>query len=352
MACVAHASLVAPGPCGLRLGRCLRSAPARPQLRPRVQTPASSSSLPSSAPGLTPGTSGNGITSGGAPPPEPTPVRITHDVNVSAVLSPQAVYHKCADLGAYKAALPWWKIVLAGAMAGMYVSLGGMLLLTVGPNCVAMAGDNPGLARYITGAIGFPYALLTILTCGAELFTGNTAVVTAAVYEGKADLRSLAKSWICSYAGNILGAAAGVGLAVASGLLPQLTRGATALAIYKTGAPVGVTLARAIGANWLVCIAVWQCTAAQTYGGKFIACLGPISAFVTIGLEHCIANMFFVPLGILAGADVNMRDFVLRNLIPVTLGNIFAGVVCVATLYSLLYGALGDRIMGKKPATA
>ena len=111
------------------------------------------------------------------------------------------------------------------------------------------------------------------------------------------------------------------------------------------------TLIKAICANWFVCIAVWQCTAAQTYGGKFIACLGPVSAFVCVGLEHCIANMFFVPLGILAGADVTMRQFIIHNLIPVTLGNIFAGVVCMAATYSLVYGSLGKRITDKpKPS--
>jgi formate/nitrite transporter len=250
-------------------------------------------------------------------------------------------------MGAYKAALPWWKIVLLGALAGCYVALGGALLLTVAPNCPGLAQSNPGLQKYLMGAIGFPYALLIILTCGAELFTGNTALVTAAVYEGKADLKSLAKNWICSYAGNIIGCALGLFLFANTGLLPQLKTGAEMLAVYKVAYPIKETFFKAVAANWFVCLAVWQALAAQSFGGKFIACLGPVSAFVCIGLEHCIANMFFVPLGIVVGANVTMWQFVAKNLLIVTAGNIFAGVVLVATMYSLIYGKLGERITGK-----
>lgn len=257
---------------------------------------------------------------------------------------------QAAEMGAYKASLPWWKIVLLGAMAGCYVALGGALLLTVAPNCPGLAQSNPGLQKYLMGAIGFPYALLIILTCGAELFTGNTALVSTALLEGKTDLKGLAKSWICSYAGNIIGCALGLMLFANTGLLPQLKNGAEMLAIYKTTAPLKETLCKAVAANWFVCLAVWQSIAAQSFGGKFIACLGPVSAFVCVGLEHCIANMFFVPLGIIVGADVSMSKFITSNLIPVTLGNIFAGVVLVAGAYSLVYGKLGKKITGEAAA--
>lgn len=275
------------------------------------------------------------------------PVVISGEVSVSSVIAPAAIYQRAAAMGAYKAALPWWKIILLGALAGCYVSLGGALLLTVAPNCPGLAQSNPGLQKYLMGAIGFPYALLIILTCGAELFTGNTALVTAAVYEGKADLKSLAKNWICSYAGNIIGCALGLFLFANTGLLPQLKTGAEMLAVYKVAYPIKETFFKAVAANWFVCLAVWQALAANSFGGKFIACLGPVSAFVCIGLEHCIANMFFVPLGIVVGANVTMWQFVAKNLLIVTAGNIFAGVVLVATMYSLIYGKLGERITGK-----
>ena len=273
-------------------------------------------------------------------------VTVNGEVITNSVIGPAGIYQKAAEMGAYKASLPWWKIVILGAVAGCYVALGGALLLTVAPNCPGLAQSNPGLQKYLLGAIGFPYALLAILTCGAELFTGNTALVTTAVYEGKADIKGLLKSWICSYTGNIIGCALGIALFANTGLMPQFQTGAEALALYKTAAPLKETFLKAIAANWFVCLAVWQSLAAQSFGGKFIACLGPVSAFVCVGLEHCIANMFFVPLGILAGANVGMGKFILSNLIPVTLGNILAGTVLVATVYSLVYGSLGKKITG------
>ena len=282
-------------------------------------------------------------------PPTPVlqPVAVTGDVTVSSVLAPGAIYKRAAELGAYKAAMPWWKIVLLGTLAGCYVALGGALLLTVAPNCPGLAASNPGLQKYLMGAIGFPYALLIILTCGAELFTGNTMLLSLAVFGKKADLKSLAKSWVCSYAGNILGCALGLLLFANTGLMPQLKTGAEMLAIYKVASPFKETFFKAIAANWFVCLAVYQSIAAQSFGGKFIACLGPVSAFVCIGLEHCIANMFFVPLGIYSGADVTMWQFITKNLLIVTAGNIFAGVVLVAAAYSLVYGRLGNLVENK-----
>lgn len=171
--------------------------------------------------------------------------------------------------------------------------------------------------------------------------------MTAAVLEGKADIKGLIKSWVCSYAGNIIGCALGLLLFANTGLMPQFKTGAEMLAVYKVSAPLKETFFKAIAANWFVCLAVWQSIAAQSFGGKFIACLGPVSAFVCIGLEHCIANMFFVPLGLIAGAPVTMGQFLTKNLIIVTIGNIIAGAGLVATLYSLIYGKLGKRITGE-----
>lgn len=276
------------------------------------------------------------------------PVVISGEVSVTSVVPAAAIYERAAAMGAYKAALPWWKTILLGMLAGGYVALGGALLLTVAPNCPGLAQSNPGLQKYLLGAIGFPYALLIILTCGAELFTGNTALVTAAVLEGKADMKGLIKSWVCSYAGNMIGCGLGLLLFANTGLLPQLKTGAEMLAVYKVSSPLKETICKAIAANWFVCLAVWQSIAAQSFGGKFIACLGPVSAFVCIGLEHCIANMFFVPLGIVVGANVSLGQFITNNLIPVTLGNIFAGAVLVAGMYSLVYGSLGRKITGEK----
>ncbi|KAI7845020.1 hypothetical protein COHA_001386 [Chlorella ohadii] len=276
-----------------------------------------------------------------------TSVSINGEVATNGVLTPPQIYEKAAAAGTYKCNLPWWKIVLLGCVAGCYVGLGGALLLTVGPNCYGIAQTNPGLAKYITGAIGFPYALLQIIVCGSELFTGNTALCFTAWLEGKVKFSQVLKNWFCAYSGNILGCALMLAIFTNTGLLPQLSKGAEAMALYKTAAPFKETFLKAICANWFVCLAVWQCLGANSFGGKFIACLGPVSAFVCIGLEHCIANLFFVPLGIFVGANVTFKQFLVSNLIPVTLGNIVAGTICMATVYSLLYGALGRKITGE-----
>ena len=95
--------------------------------------------------------------------------------------------------------------------------------------------------------------------------------------------------------------------------------------------------------NWLVCIAVWQATAAQTLGGKAIGVWLPISAFVAMGLEHCVANMFMIPCGIMLGADLSVSQFLFNNLLPVTIGNTLAGALFVGTAYSAAYGKLGAK---------
>ncbi|PRW57490.1 nitrite transporter NAR1 [Chlorella sorokiniana] len=273
------------------------------------------------------------------------PVTVAAPVQIMGVLPPAAVYQAAATAGAAKAAMPFTKTVMLGVVAGAYVGLCAALLMTVGPNCPGIAAQNPGLAKYITAAIGFPFVLLLILVCGAELFTGNTALLPAAVYEGKATVRQLLKNWVGSYLGNALGCALGVFLLLNCGLMPQFTNAINAISLAKVSYPFKETFIKAVMANWFVVLAVWQSLAAQTMGGKFIACLSGISAFVAIGLEHCIANMVFVPLGVLTGVPgVTWEKFIFNNLIPVTLGNIVAGSLCMATVYSLAYGSLGKKV--------
>lgn len=116
------------------------------------------------------------------------------------------------------------------------------------------------------------------------------------------------------------------------------------LAVKKTSYSFGATLTKGILCNWLVCMAVWQGNAAQDVTGKLLGIWFPISAFVTMGFEHCIANMFVIPLGIMLGAPVTVSEFLTRNLIPATIGNVIGGAVFVATAYGLAYGSWGELI--------
>ena len=118
----------------------------------------------------------------------------------------------------------------------------------------------------------------------------------------------------------------------------------TLLRNYSIGLLAMQAMTRGMLCNWLVCIAVWQANAASTLGGKAIGVWLPISAFVTMGLEHCVANMFMIPCGMSLGANVTTQQFLVNNLIPVTIGNTLSGALFVGTAYSLAYGRLGDRV--------
>jgi hypothetical protein len=110
------------------------------------------------------------------------------------------------------------------------------------------------------------------------------------------------------------------------------------LALSKTSHPFSVEVIRGILCNWLVCLAVWQANAAKDLWGKFIGIWLPISGFVAMGFEHCIANMFMIPLSMKLGSGISVHTFIVRNLIPVTIGNIIGGGFFVATFYAVAYG--------------
>lgn len=243
-------------------------------------------------------------------------------------------------MGSAKANLPFSKILAMGILAGAYIAFGAFLAISVGGACPGLAASNPGLQKIIAGAFGLPFGLLMVLVCGGELFTGNTALVTAAIYEKKANLGQLAKSWIVSYAGNLVGSLLLVSLVASSGLLASAVAPLN-MAVAKTSLTFTQAFVRGVLCNWLVCIAIWQASAASTLPGKVLGVWFPISAFVALGLEHSVANMFIIPLGIALGAKVTVAQFLTTNLLPVTLGNIVGGAVCVATAYAFIFGSLG-----------
>jgi len=211
-------------------------------------------------------------------------------------------------------------------------------MLSVGGACPGLASTNPGLQRIVSGAFGLPFGLLMTLITGAELFTGNTALVTAAVMEGEADTDGLAKSWGYSYAGNFVGSVILAWLVVAGGTLAGAPQVANA-AVAKTSLTFKSALVRGILCNWLVCMAVYMASFARDLAGKAVAIWFPISAFIALGLEHSVANMFIIPLGILSGASVTWKAFLAKNLLPVTLGNIIGGAFFVAGGFASTLGS-------------
>lgn len=238
-------------------------------------------------------------------------------------------------------------------------------MMMVGGSCTGIAQTDPGLKAIISGLFGLPFGLIMVLITGSELFTGNAALVTTAVLEGKATLGQLTKSWVFSFGGNIVGSIALAALAVFAGLFtsnPVAVKAAVAKTSLtwgearplphpripptqqpacthdfhacpwkynRTNRAAMQAFARGILCNWLVCMAIWMALCENTLPGKATAVLFPIPAFIAIGLEHSVANLFIISAGIMAGAKVSWADMWINNLVPVTLGNIVGGAFCV-----------------------
>jgi len=223
-------------------------------------------------------------------------------------------------------------------LSGCHIGFGAFLMLSVGGACPGLAATNPGLQKIVLGAFGLPFGLMMTLLSGAELFTGNTALVTMALMEKKANTEQLIKSWGSSYAGNFVGSLALAALVFTGGTL--ISGGASVpVAVAKTSLSFPQAFARGILCNWLVCMAVYLASFSKDVAGKMVSIWFCISAFVALGLEHSVANMFIIPLGIMNGAAVTWKAFFLKNLLPVTLGNIVGGAVCVAAAFCQFYGS-------------
>mmetsp|Transcript_24220 Transcript_24220/g.39360 ORF Transcript_24220/g.39360 Transcript_24220/m.39360 type:complete len:319 (+) Transcript_24220:67-1023(+) len=251
--------------------------------------------------------------------------------------APPAIYAGAVAAGAAKASASWEKIFKLGIAAGCHIGFGSYLAITVGGACPAIAEANPGLQKIIFGAFGLPFGLIMTLVTGAELFTGNTALVTGAVMEGKTSVKDLIKNWTASYAGNFVGSLILAYLAFKSGTLGAAPA-SVAIATAKCSMPFEVAFTRGILCNWLVCMAVYMASGCASLAGKMVAVWFPISAFVALGFDHSVANMFIIPLGMLRGANISVADFLMKNLIPVTLGNIVGGALCVMGLYGSAFG--------------
>jgi formate/nitrite transporter len=206
---------------------------------------------------------------------------------VATVKSPKETYDGMAAKGRDNAKMSVVKILHQSIMGGCYVGFGGLLSTVVAGNCGGIASSNPGLQKFIFAAL-FPVNLLLILMSGGQLFTGNSAAVPAALFEGLVDVNDLIRSWGVSYIGNIIGCG---GFALAASYAGLLVGGTKDLAVgtvlKKCGSSFGPTVVKAIMCNWLVCMAVWLAGSANDLAGKMVGIWFPISTFVAIGFEHC-----------------------------------------------------------------
>ena len=270
-------------------------------------------------------------------------------------LMPPQVAAKASDLGVTKAGMPALQVFVLAVLAGAFIGLGAMFATTV---TAGAAGEMPfGVARLL-GGIAFCLGLILVVVAGAELFTGNNLIVMAWA-ERRVTVARLLRNWGIVYIGNLVGALGTVAL-VFAGKQYEFGDGAigtSALAIAETKTSLGFGQAVALGimCNALVCLAIWLTYSARSVTDKILAVLFPISAFVAAGFEHSVANMFFLPMGLLvrdhgsseffASSGVSSEDYpditlanaIVDNLIPVTIGNIIGGSVMVGLVYWLVY---------------
>eukprot|EP01086_Lenisia_limosa_P009395 TRINITY_DN32789_c0_g1_i1.p1 TRINITY_DN32789_c0_g1~~TRINITY_DN32789_c0_g1_i1.p1 ORF type:complete len:286 (+),score=74.34 TRINITY_DN32789_c0_g1_i1:53-910(+) len=231
--------------------------------------------------------------------------------------------------GGVKGRKPWWKILILGFYAGAYIAMGSALAILVAGG---MPNSDPGIVKFMLGAV-FPVGLFLVYTTGTELFTGNVMAMFAGILGGTATPKGLAKNWCVSYIGNFLGS---LFLAYVIIYLSEIfdkdpwKSFLIAIAEKKTGASALAVFVKAIGCNWLVCLAVWNAMAGGSLLDKALGIYLPVAAFVTLGFEHCVANMFFIPLAMMYDSSITLSDFIFKNLIFATLGNIVAGVVFAA----------------------
>ena len=237
---------------------------------------------------------------------------------------------------------PLGSTVVLSLLAGFYIAFGAQLATVVTHDAAAHVGQ--GIARFLGGSV-FSLGLMLVVICGAELFTGNTLLAKAAL-QREIPWSKLLENWGIVLLGNFIGSLFFALLMVKSQLLttPGVGDRAIQIASAKVALPFDVAFIRGILCNWLVCLAIFMAVAAKDIPGKILACYVPIMAFVTSGFEHNVANMYFIPAGLMLSAQngltnegLNWSSFLIDNLIPVTLGNIVGGVVFVAGAYWFIH---------------
>lgn len=258
--------------------------------------------------------------------------------------SPKQIAELIENIGVTKARLPLLPMIMLGLLAGAFIGLGALYFVVV------LADADLGFAvSRVMGGLVFSLGLMLVIVAGAELFTGNNLLVMAWA-DGKITTVELLRNWFVVCVSNFAGALGLVALVFWS-QHPEMNSGLVAqryveIAAAKCALPFSAAFFRGVLCNILVCMAVWMALAGRSVIDKGIAIVFPISAFVAAGFEHSIANMYFIPLGLLLKESITVPvpylealtwSSFLGNLIPVILGNIVGGAVLVALVYHVIY---------------
>jgi len=252
---------------------------------------------------------------------------------------PKDIVQAVNNAGMAKAKMSIDKTLVMGFLAGAFIAFGALLAIMVGGGTPGIKSINPGFQKLLFGGT-FPVGLMLVVIAGSELFTGNTAISVPGVLSGRISWLAWIRNMFLSYTGNLIGSLfVAFFLSYLTGLLASEPWLSFTMAVAKGKVNQGfwVLFLKGIGCNWLVCLAIWLALASEDAAGKILGIWFPIMAFVTLGFEHSVANMFFIPLGIYYGADVTWTQFFITNLIPVTLGNIVGGSFFVGAIYWYVY---------------
>lgn len=256
--------------------------------------------------------------------------------------SPAEIFARVESVGVTKARLPLPSMLMLSMLAGAYIGLGALYYVLV------RADPTLGFAaRQVLGGAVFSLGLLMVVVAGAELFTGNNLLVMAWA-ASRISTRELLRSWLIVFCGNFLGA---VGLAVLVVLSnhPAANHGAVAaqylqIAAAKTQLSFVPAFFSGVLCNALVCVAIWMAIAGRSVVDKAVAIVFPISAFVAAGFEHCVANMYLIPMAMLIQATGGggasppvLWSGLLANMVPVVLGNLAGGAVFVGVVFHVIY---------------
>ena len=252
---------------------------------------------------------------------------------------PPEIAARIEAVGIAKARLGVLPTLTLAVLAGAFIAFGGMFFTLA----VTDSGMGLGPTRLV-GGLAFSLGLILVIVAGAELFTGNNLVVMAWA-DRRITLVQLLRNWGLVYVGNFIGAVVTAAAVALSGTLDlgggAVAKTAVGIAVGKVELSASEAFFRGVLCNALVCLAVWMCFAAHSVSGKILSIIFPITAFVALGFEHSVANMYLIPVGMFAApedaaAALTLLGF-LRNLVIVSAGNVIGGSVLVAFVYWIVY---------------
>ncbi len=253
--------------------------------------------------------------------------------------TPKEIAEIFSSSGVIKTNTSFTRFAILALLGGAFIAFGGLLSVMVAGGIPGIGAENPGLVKFVAGAL-FPVGLIMVSVAGADLFTSDCTGMILPYLQKKINVWWVFKILILSYLFNFIGTQlVAYFMAYQTGLVahdPWMSY----LHHYSEGKvnqDFCKVLIKGIGANWLVCLGTWMGYAGKDVMSKSIGIWIPVMLFVTLGYEHSIANMFFIPAAIYSGADILWGDFLLHNLFPATIGNIIGGMGFVGCAYWYVY---------------